>query len=177
MMEDRPSLAFRNCKISTIDPDIARESLSFRLSMDHSICLQEPANSSFESNISEVFKNEDLIQNKFKQGKTSRRHQIRLFEKTSAYIKSLKEMISKRESRIKQLEKQVERMKRLYKKGSINGEAGDVPSIEGDVEISFLSEPENVEDDDVILKDYASIQMRSKKVSTGSAYKRIHAEK
>ena len=130
-------------------------------------------NNSFGSNISEMFKNEDLIQNKFKQGKTSRRNQIRLFEKTSAYIKSLKEIITKREARIKQLEKQIERMKRLYKKGSMNGD-NDVVSIEGDVEISFLSEPEKIEGDDVILKDYASIQMKNKK-STGSAFKRIHA--
>jgi len=141
--------------------------------MDNSICLQEPMNNSFGSNISEMFKNEDLIQNKFKQGKTSRRNQIRLFEKTSAYIKSLKEIITKREARIKQLEKQIERMKRLYKKGSMNGD-NDVVSIEGDVEISFLSEPEKIEGDDVILKDYASIQMKNKK-STGSAFKRIHA--
>lgn len=141
--------------------------------MDNSICLQEPMNNSFGSNISEMFKNEDLIQNKFKQGKTSRRNQIRLFEKTSAYIKSLKEIITKREARIKQLEKQIERMKRLYKKGSMNGD-NDVVSIEGDVEISFLSEPEKIEGDDVILKDYTSIQMKNKK-STGSAFKRIHA--
>jgi len=64
-------------------------------------------------------------------------------------------------------------MKRLYKKGSMNGD-NDVVSIEGDVEISFLSEPEKIEGDDVILKDYASIQMKNKK-STGSAFKRIHA--
>jgi len=59
------------------------------------------------SNISDVFKRDDVLQDQMKKGKTSREEFIRLFAKTSAYIKSLKGIISTKDQRIANLEKRV----------------------------------------------------------------------
>jgi len=59
-----------------------------------------------------VFKRDDVLQDKMKRGKTTREEFIKLFTKTSAYIKSLKQIIDSKEKRIKVMEKQVSSMKK-----------------------------------------------------------------
>jgi hypothetical protein len=48
-----------------------------------------------------------VLQDKMKRGKTTREEFIRLFSKTSAYIKSLKSIIDGKDKRIKVLERQL----------------------------------------------------------------------
>jgi hypothetical protein len=55
------------------------------------------------SNISDIFKRDDILEDKIKNGKTSREEQVMLYSKTSAYIKSLKTTIDAKERRIKLL--------------------------------------------------------------------------
>lgn len=84
---------------------------SLRISGDHSEELIDNAELSYLSNISDVFKRDDILQEKIKKGKTSREEQVKLFAKTSAYIKSLKTIIETKDKRIKMLEKQISSMK------------------------------------------------------------------
>jgi hypothetical protein len=60
-----------------------------------------------------VFKHDDKLQERMQRGKTSREEFVRLFTKTSAYIKTLKRIIESKEGRVKALEKQVQGMRRL----------------------------------------------------------------
>lgn len=60
------------------------------------------------SNISEFFEKEELPYEKIK---IKRQEQIKLFEKTASYIKSLKKAIDEKNKRIKLLEKKIESLK------------------------------------------------------------------
>jgi len=67
--------------------------LSFKLSLDYSEDNNYDLEMSCLSNISDIFKRDDLLERTIKNGKTSREEQVLLYSKTSAYIKSLKETI------------------------------------------------------------------------------------
>jgi hypothetical protein len=55
--------------------------------------VSESLELSYLSNISEVFKRDDKLQEKIRKGKSSRDEQARLFAKTASYIKALKAAI------------------------------------------------------------------------------------
>ena len=82
------------------------------MSADQSEEISDLAEVSYLSNISDVFKRDDLLQEKMRRGKTSREEFVRLFTKTTAYIRSLKDIIEGKDRRIKQLERQLSGAKR-----------------------------------------------------------------
>lgn len=92
-----------------------RESLnkdfSLRISADYSEDISDLAEVSYLSNISDVFKRDDLLHDKMKKGKTTREEFVKLFTRTSAYIKSLKANIDAKDKRIKVLERQINGLK------------------------------------------------------------------
>lgn len=63
------------------------------------------------SNISDVFKRDDKLQERIRRGKSSREEQVKLFEKTAAYIKSLKSIIELKDNHIKLVEEQLKSLK------------------------------------------------------------------
>ena len=48
-----------------------------------------------------------MLERRIKQGKTSRRETVKLFEKTSTYIRSLKDVIEEKELQVRELEKEL----------------------------------------------------------------------
>jgi hypothetical protein len=66
---------------------------SLRVSGDHSEEFNDAAELSYLSNISEVFKKDDLLQERIRRGRTGREEQAKLFARTAAYIRSLKAII------------------------------------------------------------------------------------
>lgn len=126
--------------------------LFLRMSGDQSEEMSDVAEISYFSNISDVFKRDDVLQDKMKRGKTSREEFIRLFTKTSAYIKSLKDIIEAKDKRIKSLERQM---------GNIKNEKGSWNIKEKKISETKAFRTENDRDDSMEeYKDYDSVQVQ-----------------
>jgi len=84
---------------------------SQRFEIELSETGSEMLDKSYVTNISEIFEKEEFPYEKVQ---LKRKEQIKLFEKTASYIKSLKESINEKNKRIKLLEKKIESLKNTH---------------------------------------------------------------